>query len=121
MLFCLNPGMSTILSTMLGNFQDGSIAGKLQFGPAWWFNDHRDGNLEQIRTLASHGVLGSFVGMVTDSRSFASYPRHDYFRRLLCRQLGQWVEGGEYPASEHSLSEIVQGICYTNAKNYFAL
>ncbi|WP_215796695.1 glucuronate isomerase [Paludibacterium yongneupense] len=121
MLFCLNPGMSTILSTMLGNFQDGSIAGKLQFGPAWWFNDHRDGNLEQIRTLACHGVLGSFVGMVTDSRSFASYPRHDYFRRLLCRQLGQWVDGGEYPAGESALAEIVQGICYTNAKNYFAL
>jgi glucuronate isomerase len=121
MLFCLNPGMSTILSTMLGNFQDGSIAGKLQFGPAWWFNDHRDGNLEQIRTLACHGVLGSFVGMVTDSRSFASYPRHDYFRRLLCRQLGQWVDGGEYPAGESALGDIVQGICYTNAKNYFAL
>ncbi|MBV8647693.1 glucuronate isomerase [Paludibacterium sp.] len=119
MLFCLNPSMNAILSTMLGNFQDGSIAGKLQFGPAWWFNDHRDGNLEQIRTLACHGVLGTFVGMVTDSRSFASYPRHDYFRRLLCRQLGQWVEGGEYPASESALADIVQGICYRNAKQYF--
>jgi glucuronate isomerase len=121
MLFCLNPTMSTILSTMLGNFQDGSVAGKMQFGPAWWFNDHRDGNLEQIRILASHGVLGSFVGMVTDSRSFASYPRHDYFRRLLCHQLGRWVDAGEYPADEPALAEIVKGISYSNAKNYFAL
>jgi glucuronate isomerase len=119
MLFCLNPSMNTILSTMLGNFQDGTVPGKLQFGPAWWFNDHRDGNLEQLRTLACHGVLGTFVGMVTDSRSFASYPRHDYFRRLLCRQLGRWVEDGEYPATESALAGIVEGICYSNAKQYF--
>jgi glucuronate isomerase len=119
MLFCLNPAMNAILSTMLGNFQDGTIPGKLQFGPAWWFNDHRDGNLEQLRILACHGVLGTFVGMVTDSRSFASYPRHDYFRRLLCRQLGRWVEDGEYPAADSALADIVEGICYRNAKQYF--
>jgi len=119
MLFCLNPAMNEVLSTLIGAFQDGSVAGKLQFGPAWWFNDHKDGNLAQLQTLANHGVLGSFVGMVTDSRSFASYPRHDYFRRLLCRQLGQWVEAGEYPDDADALARIVRGVCYDNAKRYF--
>lgn len=121
MLFCLNPNMNDVLSTMIGNFQDGKVAGKLQFGPAWWFNDHKEGNLQQFVTLANHGVLGTSVGMVTDSRSFASYPRHDYYRRLLCRQLGQWVEGGEYPAEEVALEQIVRDVCYENAKRYFAL
>ncbi|MDF0605249.1 glucuronate isomerase [Neisseriaceae bacterium TC5R-5] len=121
LLFCLNPQMNEVLSTLIGCFQDGSSAGKVQFGPAWWFNDHKDGNLQQLQTLANHGVLGTFVGMVTDSRSFASYPRHDYFRRLLCRQLGQWVEAGEYPADIEALSTIVRGVAYENAKRYFAL
>jgi glucuronate isomerase len=121
MVFCLNPTMNAILATLIGCFQDGRIPGKLQFGPAWWFNDQKDGNLQQIRTLANQGVLGTFVGMVTDSRSFASYPRHDYFRRLICRQLGQWVADGEYPADMDALSEIVRGVCYANAKRYFAL
>ncbi|MDR3480585.1 MAG: glucuronate isomerase [Burkholderiaceae bacterium] len=121
MLFCLNPAMNDVLSTMIGNFQDGSVAGKIQFGPAWWFNDHKEGNLQQLIGLANHGVLGTFVGMVTDSRSFASYPRHDYFRRLLCRQFGLWVEGGEYPADLDALAQIVRGICYDNAKQYFKL
>jgi glucuronate isomerase len=120
-LFTLNPGMTEILSTLIGCFQDGPTPGKMQLGPAWWFNDHKDGNLQQIRALGNHGVLGSFVGMLTDSRSFASYPRHDYFRRLLCRQLGQWVAGGEYPADIDALSEIVRGVSYENAKRYFAL
>ncbi|MBK4734340.1 glucuronate isomerase [Noviherbaspirillum pedocola] len=121
MLFCLNPNMNEVLSTMMGNFQDGSVPGKVQFGPAWWFNDHKEGNLQQLVGFANHGVLGIFVGMVTDSRSFASYPRHDYFRRLLCRQLGQWVEAGEYPADMEALSGIVRGVCYENAKRYFGL
>lgn len=121
MLFCLNPGMNEVLSTLIGCYQDGSVAGKIQYGPAWWFNDHKDGNLQQIQTLGNHGVLGTSVGMVTDSRSFASYPRHDYFRRLLCRQLGQWVEAGEYPADIDALSEIVRGVSYENAKRYFGL
>jgi len=120
-LFCLNPAMNEVLSTLIGAYQDGRITGKLQFGPAWWFNDHKDGNLAQLTTLANHGVLGTFVGMVTDSRSFASYPRHDYFRRLLCRQLGQWVEAGEYPNDQDALGQIVRGICYENAKRYFQL
>ena len=102
---------------MAGCFQDGSVAGKLQFGPAWWFNDHKDGNLEQMRLLANHGALGTFVGMVTDSRSFAAFPRHDYFRRLLCRLLGQWVEDGEYPADPHALETLVRGVSYENAKD----
>ena len=97
------------------------MAGKVQMGPAWWFNDHKDGNLRQLRALSNHGVLGTFVGMVTDSRSFASYPRHDYFRRLLCRQLGRWVADGEYPADREALDTIVRGVCYDNAKRYFAL
>jgi glucuronate isomerase len=121
MLFNLDPSMNETLSTMVGNFQDGSVAGKVQFGPAWWFNDHKVGNLEQLVAFGNHSVLGIFVGMVTDSRSFASYPRHDYFRRLVCRQLGEWVEAGEYPADFDALSTIVRGICYENAKNYFKL
>ena len=121
MLFNLNPAMNEVLSTMIGNFQDGSVAGKVQFGPAWWFNDHKLGNLNQILAFGNHSVLGIFVGMVTDSRSFASYPRHDYFRRLVCRQFGEWVAGGEYPNDFEALSTIVRGICYENAKNYFKL
>lgn len=119
MLFCLNRSMNEVLSTLIGCFQDGSVPGKLQFGPAWWFNDHLDGNLEQIRTLANHSALGTFVGMVTDSRSFASYPRHDYFRRLLCRQLGEWVEAGEFTSDAEALATIVRGVSYENAKRYF--
>ncbi|MDM4765289.1 glucuronate isomerase [Pelomonas sp. SE-A7] len=121
LLFNLNPAMSEVLSTLIGAFQDGATAGKLQYGPAWWFNDHKDGNLRQLQTLAAHGVLGTSVGMVTDSRSFASYPRHEYFRRLLCRQLGQWVEAGEYPDDGAGLAQIVRGVCYDNAKQYFGL
>lgn len=121
MLFCLNPGMNEVLSTLIGCYQDGSVAGKMQYGPAWWFNDHKDGNLEQLQTLGNHGVLGTSVGMVTDSRSFASYPRHDYFRRLLCRLLGRWVTDGEYPHDLDALARIVRGVSYENAKNYFGL
>jgi len=121
MLFNLNPAMNEVLSTMIGNFQDGSVAGKVQFGPAWWFNDHKLGNLAQLLAFGNHSVLGVFVGMVTDSRSFASYPRHDYFRRLVCRQFGEWVEGGEYPNDFEALATVVRGICYENAKKYFQL
>ncbi len=121
MLFCLNPAMNEMLAALIGCFQDGSVAGKVQMGPAWWFNDHKDGNLRQLRALANHGVLGTFVGMVTDSRSFASYPRHDYFRRLLCRQLGRWVSDGEFPNDREALETLVRAVCYDNAKRYFAL
>jgi len=121
MLFCLDGNMNMAMATLAACFQDGKTAGKVQFGPAWWFNDHKDGNLKQLCELANNGLLGTFVGMLTDSRSFASYPRHDYFRRLLCRLLGQWVEDGEYPADEEALAALVEGVCYKNAKQYFGM
>lgn len=121
LLFCLNPSLNEALSTLSGCFHEAGVAGKVQFGPAWWFNDHKDGNLLQLETFANHAVLGTFVGMVTDSRSFASYPRHDYFRRLLCRLLGQWVAAGEYPDDPDALSVIVRGVSYGNAKTFFGL
>jgi glucuronate isomerase len=118
-LFCLNPALNEVLASMAGNFSRDSAPGKMQLGPPWWFNDHQHGILSQLETLANYGVLGRFIGMTTDSRSFASYPRHEYFRRLLCRRLGRWVEDGEYPNDDHSLRTVVEGICYTNAKSYF--
>ena len=118
-LYCLNPKDNYVLGTMLGNFQKGPIPGKIQFGSAWWFNDNRDGMEEQIKALANLGLLGRFVGMLTDSRSFVSYPRHEYFRRILCNIIGTWVEEGEYPDDKESLKKIIEGICYKNAKKYF--
>ncbi len=119
MLFCLNNKLNDILITLAGCFQDGKVPGKIQFGPAWWFNDHKDGNLQQLRDLCNNGLLGTFVGMLTDSRSFASYPRHDYFRRLLCRLIGEWVEAGEYPNDDEALAILIRGVSYENAKRYF--
>lgn len=118
-LYCLNPKDNYVLGTMLGNFQKGPTPGKIQFGSGWWFNDNRDGMEEQMKALANLGLLGRFVGMLTDSRSFVSYPRHEYFRRILCNLLGTWVEEGEYPEDFEALKEIVEGICYKNALNYF--
>jgi glucuronate isomerase len=106
---------------MLGNFQKGGVKGKIQFGSAWWFNDHIDGMVEQMRALGNLGALAAFVGMLTDSRSFLSYPRHEYFRRILCNIIGQWVEDGEVYYDEDILKEIVQGVCYNNAKDYFKM
>ncbi|HOV69999.1 MAG TPA: glucuronate isomerase, partial [Clostridia bacterium] len=102
-----------------GNFQKAPTRGKIQFGSGWWFCDQRDGMVEQMRTLANVGVLGIFIGMVTDSRSFVSYPRHEYFRRILCNLIGEWVENNEYPEDYSALEAIVKGICYYNAKGYF--
>ena len=93
----------------------------MQLGAAWWFLDTRDGMEQQMKALGNLGLLGNFVGMLTDSRSFLSYPRHDYFRRIACNLLGQWVEDGEYPDDEAALKRIVEGICYRNAKRYFGL
>ncbi|MBQ8588308.1 MAG: glucuronate isomerase [Clostridia bacterium] len=118
-LYTLNPKDNYVLGTMLGNFQQGPTASKIQFGSGWWFNDNRDGMEQQMRALANLGVLGKFVGMLTDSRSFVSYPRHEYFRRILCTMLGSWVEKGEYPEDYASLKKIVEGICHDNAKEYF--
>ena len=118
-LYTLNPKDNYVLGTMLGNFQKGPTAAKIQFGSGWWFNDQRDGMVAQMTSLANLGMLSRFVGMLTDSRSFVSYPRHEYFRRILCNLIGTWVEDGEYPADYKTLEEIVKGICYYNAKTYF--
>lgn len=117
-LYSLNPRDNEMLATIAGCFQ-GNIPGKIQFGSAWWFNDQKDGMLRQMTALSSIGILSRFVGMLTDSRSFLSYTRHDYFRRLLCSLLGEWVESGEAPNDVELLGAMVQDICYNNAKNYF--
>ncbi len=118
-LFNLNDKDNTVLATMLGNFQGTEADSKIQFGPAWWFLDTMDGMTNQMKSLGNLGVLGKFVGMETDSRSFTSYGRHEYFRRIMCRLLGRWVEDGWYAYDEDILKEIVQGISYNNAMNYF--
>lgn len=118
-LYTLNPKDNYVLGTMLGNFQSAPVKGKIQFGSAWWFNDQRDGMVEQMKALANLGMLANFVGMLTDSRSFVSYTRHEYFRRILCNLIGKWVEDGEYPEDYGMLEKIVKGICYENAKKYF--
>ncbi len=118
-LYTLNPKDNFVIGTMLGNFQKAPTAGKIQFGSGWWFNDHRDGMEAQMMALANLGVLGRFVGMLTDSRSFVSYTRHEYFRRILCNMIGKWVEEGEYPNDKASLKKIIEGISYYNAKEYF--
>ena len=118
-LYTLNPKDNYVLGTMIGNFQKAPTAGKLQFGSGWWFNDQRDGMVAQMTALANLGMLSRFVGMLTDSRSFVSYTRHEYFRRILCNIIGTWVEDGEYPEDYERLYEIVRGISYYNAKSYF--
>lgn len=118
-LYTLNPKDNYVLATMLGNFQKAPTPGKIQFGSGWWFNDQRDGMESQMRALANLGLLSRFVGMLTDSRSFVSYPRHEYFRRILCNLIGSWVEKGEYPNDDAMLKTIVEGICYHNAERYF--
>ena len=120
-LYSLNPADNEQLGTMLGCFQSDEIPGKIQHGSAWWFNDTKTGMEDQMKSLANLGLLGNFVGMLTDSRSFLSYARHDYFRRILCNLIGHWVENGEYPNDEASLKKIVEGICYNNAARYFDL
>ena len=120
-LYCLNPKDNYVIGTMLGNFQGDCIPGKIQFGSGWWFCDQQFGMIEQMKSLASLGLLGRFVGMLTDSRSFISYTRHEYFRRILCNLIGHWVENGEYPEDYEVLGDIVEGICFNNAVNYFGL
>lgn len=118
-LYNLNPGDNEVMATMIGNFNDGSSKGKIQFGSAWWFLDQKDGMEKQINALSNLGLLSCFIGMLTDSRSFMSYPRHEYFRRILCNLIGQDVENGELPRDEQWLGKIVSDICYHNAKTYF--
>lgn len=120
-LYNLNPRDNEMVATMIGNFQDGSVRGKMQFGSGWWFNDQKDGMERQLDTLSNMGLLSTFVGMLTDSRSFLSYPRHEYFRRILCNLLGTDVENGELPHDLPLLGQMVQDICYYNAVEYFQL
>ncbi|MBR0535337.1 MAG: glucuronate isomerase [Clostridia bacterium] len=120
-LFTLNPKDNYVLGTMLGNFQSDEAESKIQFGSAWWFNDNYDGMRTQIQTLMNLGVISKFVGMITDSRSFLSYPRHEYFRRILCELLGDLVEEGKYPDDIEFLSRVVQDISYNNAVKYFGV
>lgn len=118
-LYSLNPQDNAMLDTYLGAFQGTCVPGKIQHGSAWWFNDTKRGMEEQLKSLADLSLLGNFIGMLTDSRSFLSYTRHDYFRRILCNLIGSWVENGEYPNDQVALKEIIEGICYKNAKRYF--
>ncbi|WP_291400355.1 glucuronate isomerase [Daejeonella sp.] len=118
-LYNLNPADNEMLATMVGNFNDGTIAGKMQFGAAWWFLDQKMGMINQLNALSNMGLLGRFVGMITDSRSFLSYPRHEYFRRILCNLIGHDVENGELPNDIEWLGKMVENICYFNAKKYF--
>lgn len=118
-LYNLNPADNEVMATMAGNFNDGTIPGKIQYGSAWWFLDQKDGMEKQMNTLSNLGLLSRFVGMLTDSRSFLSYSRHDYFRRILCNLLGRDVINGELPADINWLGQIVENICYNNANEYF--
>ena len=118
-LYSLNPNDNQAIDTICGCFQSSEAVSKIQHGSAWWFNDHFQGMTDQLTSLANLGYLAGFVGMLTDSRSFLSYPRHEYFRRILCRLLGEWVEDGRFPADEELLGEIVRGVSYENAKRYF--
>jgi glucuronate isomerase len=118
-LYNLNPADNELMATMIGNFNDGSVAGKIQFGSAWWFLDQKDGMVKQMNALSNMGLLSKFVGMLTDSRSFLSFPRHEYFRRLLCNLFGEEIENGELPADIEWIGKVIQDICFNNAKNYF--
>jgi glucuronate isomerase len=120
-LYNLNPRDNALCATMVGNFQDGSVPGKMQYGSAWWFLDQKDGMEDQMNVLSNVGLLSRFVGMLTDSRSFLSYPRHEYFRRILCNILGNDVEGGLLPSDLKLLGTMVEDICFNNAKNYFPM
>lgn len=120
-LYCLNPKDNEVIGTMIGNFQEGKGISKIQFGSGWWFNDQKDGMQRQLTALSHLGLLSKFVGMLTDSRSFLSYIRHEYFRRILCNYIGKIVENGEYPNNIRKLEEIVSNICYFNSKEYFKI
>ncbi|MCX6206627.1 MAG: glucuronate isomerase [Bacteroidetes bacterium] len=120
-LYNLNPADNELMATMIGNFNDGSMPGKIQYGAAWWFLDQKDGMVKQMNALSNMGLLSRFVGMLTDSRSFLSFPRHEYFRRLLCNLFGEEIERGELPNDEEWIGKVIQDICYRNARNYFNL
>ncbi len=118
-LYNLNPADNELMASMIGNFNDGSAAGKIQYGGGWWFLDQKDGMIKQMNALSNMGLLSRFIGMLTDSRSFMSYPRHEYFRRILCNLFGTEMENGELPNDKEWVGKIIQDICYNNAKKYF--
>ena len=118
-LYNVNPVDNALVATMTGNFNDGTVAGKIQFGSGWWFLDQKDGMINQMNTLSNMGLISRFVGMLTDSRSFLSYPRHEYFRRILCNLFGEEIENGEIPNDIPWIGKMIEDICYNNAKNYF--
>ena len=118
-LYNLNPADNEVMATMIGNFNDGSVAGKIQFGSSWWFLDQKDGMVKQMNALSNMGLLSKFVGMLTDSRSFMSYPRHEYFRRILCNMFGTEIENGELPNNMDWVGKVIQDICFNNANSYF--
>jgi glucuronate isomerase len=118
-IYNLNPADNELIATMIGNFNDGSVAGKVQWGSGWWFLDQKDGMTKQINTLSNMGLISRFVGMLTDSRSFLSFPRHEYFRRILCNLFGEEIENGELPDDMAWIGKVIQDICYNNANNYF--
>jgi glucuronate isomerase len=118
-VYNLNPRDNELLMSMIYNFNDGSVPGKMQFGSGWWFLDQKDGIEKQLNALSNMGLLSRFVGMLTDSRSFLSYPRHEYFRRILCNLIGKDVENGELPNEPEHLGKMVENICYYNARDYF--
>ena len=120
-LYSLNPADNQWIDSLIGAFQDSSIPGKVQHGSAWWFNDNKIGMQDQLTSLANLSILGNFIGMLTDSRSFLSYTRHEYFRRILCNLMGTWIENGEYPCDIPTAGALVQDICYYNAVRYFGL
>jgi glucuronate isomerase len=119
-IYNLNPADNYVFAAMIGNFQDGSIPGKVQLGSGWWFLDQKEGMEWQMNALSNLGLLSRFVGMVTDSRSFMSYPRHEYFRRVLCNLIGRDVENRELPNDDSLLGPMIRNICYHNAKNYLS-
>ncbi len=120
-IYNLNPADNYALATMIGNFQDGRTAGKIQFGSGWWFLDQKEAMEWQMNALSNCGLLSRFVGMLTDSRSFMSYPRHEYFRRVLCNLIGRDIENGEMPDSDELVGPMIENICYGNAKRYLGL
>jgi glucuronate isomerase len=120
-LFNINPRDNELVSSVMGCFQEGPVAGKVQLGPAWWFNDTKEGIVRQLNTISDQGLFGHFIGMTTDSRSFFSFPRHDYFRRILCTVIGEDVERGELPDDASLLKELIENICYYNARQYFGI
>lgn len=120
-IYSLDANDNAFIDTLIGSFQSSEVCGKIQHGSAWWFNDNKQGMINQLVSLANLSLLGNFVGMLTDSRSFLSYTRHEYFRRILCNLIGEWVENGEYPEDYEALEELIKNICYNNALKYFGL